>query len=62
MKLALPNVHIEARPKGRLVLSAFVWLLAAGLAGTICGFAATGHFDIQTRVAAGTAELGWLRP
>jgi hypothetical protein len=37
----MPNVYIEARPKGRPALWAFVWLLAAGIAGPICAFAAT---------------------
>jgi hypothetical protein len=33
-------------------LWAFVGLLAAGLAGTICAFAANGYWEFQTRVVA----------
>jgi hypothetical protein len=34
------------------LLWAFVGLLAAGLAGTICAFAANGYWEFQTRVVA----------
>jgi hypothetical protein len=35
----MTNIWLEAPPKGRPELWAFLWLVAAGVAGTICGFA-----------------------
>jgi hypothetical protein len=48
----MSNLHIEARPKGHPLSWAWAGLLAAGLAGTICAFAANGYWDFQTRVVA----------
>ena len=48
----MSNVHIEARLKRHPLLWAWVGLLAAGVAGTICAFAANGYWDFQTSVVA----------
>jgi hypothetical protein len=40
----MPNVYIEAQKKARPCLRAFAWLLAAGAVGSICSFAAAGHW------------------
>jgi hypothetical protein len=36
--------HIEAQPEGHPGLLAFLYLLAAGVAGTICAFSPFAHF------------------